>query len=118
MLGKMKTRFQSARPWEFVVLGLGLNLRPKAILLAVTAGALISVQEPPLLPGSFARSRLRRCHPVSCRRADRRMAALPGAGRSAADRHLHVDAAERPTIAAVATLAIGVFIVGYTFVQL
>lgn len=45
MLGKMTSRFRSARPWEFVVLGLGLNLRPKAILLAVTAGAVISVQE-------------------------------------------------------------------------
>ena len=45
MLGKMTSRFRSARPWEYVVLGLGLNLRPKAILLAVTAGAVISVQE-------------------------------------------------------------------------
>ena len=51
--GKMASRFRSARPWEFVLLGLGLNLRPKAILLAVTAGALISVQEPPPLQGSL-----------------------------------------------------------------
>ena len=52
MLGKMKSRFQSARPWEFVALGLGLNLRPKAILLAVTAGAVIGIQEPPPLEAS------------------------------------------------------------------
>src|SRR4051794_29366850 len=52
MLGKMKSRFRSARPWEFLVLGLGLTLRPKAILLAVSAGAVISVQDPPPLEGS------------------------------------------------------------------
>lgn len=51
--GRLKTRFIAARPWEFVVLGLGLNLRPKAILLAVSAGALISVRELPLLQGSL-----------------------------------------------------------------
>ena len=51
VVGKLKTRFQSARAWEFVVLGLGLNLRPKAILLAVAAGALIGVREPPPLQG-------------------------------------------------------------------
>lgn len=53
MLGKIKTRFHSARTWEFVALGLGLNLRPKALLLAVTAGAMISVREPELLPGTL-----------------------------------------------------------------
>lgn len=53
VVGKLKTRFQSARAWEFVVLGLGLNLRPKAILLAVTAGALISVREPMPLQGTL-----------------------------------------------------------------
>lgn len=53
MLGKIKTKFESARPWEFAALGLGLNLRPKALLLAVTAGAMISVREPPLLPGAL-----------------------------------------------------------------
>jgi len=51
VVGKLKTRFQSARAWEFVVLGLGLNLRPKAILLAVAAGALIGVREPPPFQG-------------------------------------------------------------------
>lgn len=50
---KMTSKFRSAKPWEFVILGLGLNLRPKAILLAVTAGALIGVQEPPPLQGSL-----------------------------------------------------------------
>ncbi|CAH0281875.1 MULTISPECIES: GAP family protein [unclassified Arthrobacter] len=50
---KMTSKFRSARPWEFVILGLGLNLRPKAILLAVTAGAVIGVQEPPPLQGSL-----------------------------------------------------------------
>jgi threonine/homoserine/homoserine lactone efflux protein len=52
-LGKIKTRIQSARPWEFLALGLVLNLRPKAILLAVTAGALISVREPPPVQGTL-----------------------------------------------------------------
>jgi len=46
MLGKITGRFQSARTWEFIGLGVGLNLRPKALVLAITAGALISVQEP------------------------------------------------------------------------
>jgi hypothetical protein len=46
MLGQITARFQTARTWEFIGLGLGLNLRPKALLLAVTAGVLISVQEP------------------------------------------------------------------------
>lgn len=53
MLGKIKTKFHSARPWEFAALGLGLNLRPKALLLAVTAGAMIGVQEPTPLPGAI-----------------------------------------------------------------
>jgi len=51
MLGKITARFQSARTWEFIGLGLGLNLRPKALLLAITAGVLISVQEPSPLEG-------------------------------------------------------------------
>jgi threonine/homoserine/homoserine lactone efflux protein len=53
MLGKIESRFRSAPPWEFLALGLGLNLRPKAILLAVTAGALIGIQEPPPLQGTL-----------------------------------------------------------------
>lgn len=51
MLGKITTRFHSARTWEFLALGLGLNLRPKALLLAVTAGAMIGVREPQPFPG-------------------------------------------------------------------
>ncbi|MEV7646630.1 GAP family protein [Arthrobacter sp. NPDC089319] len=53
MLGKITARFQSARTWEFIGLGLGLNLRPKALLLAITAGVLISVQEPSPLAGAL-----------------------------------------------------------------
>lgn len=51
-LDSLRTRFESARPWEFAALGVGLNLRPKAILLAVTAGALIGVRNPPPLEGT------------------------------------------------------------------
>jgi threonine/homoserine/homoserine lactone efflux protein len=53
MLGKIESRFRSAPSWEFLALGLGLNLRPKAILLAVTAGALIGIQDPPPLQGTL-----------------------------------------------------------------
>jgi len=53
LLGKIESRFRSARSWEFLALGLGLNLRPKAILLAVTAGALIGIQDPPPLQGAL-----------------------------------------------------------------
>ncbi|MGW6175199.1 GAP family protein [Arthrobacter sp. NPDC055138] len=53
MLGKITARLQSARTWEFIGLGLGLNLRPKALLLAITAGVLISVQEPSPLEGAL-----------------------------------------------------------------
>src|SRR3954447_9730077 len=60
MLGKMKSRFRSARPWEFLVLGLGLNLRPKAILLAVSAGCLIQGPGPAALGGGLPGPVLRR----------------------------------------------------------
>jgi threonine/homoserine/homoserine lactone efflux protein len=53
MLGKIESRVRSAPSWEFLALGLGLNLRPKAILLAVTAGALIGIQNPPPLQGTL-----------------------------------------------------------------
>ncbi|SFT90808.1 GAP family protein [Arthrobacter sp. ov118] len=53
MLRKIESRFRSAPSWEFLALGLGLNLRPKAILLAVTAGALIGIQDPPPLQGTL-----------------------------------------------------------------
>lgn len=53
VVGRMKARFQSARPWEYAVLGLGQNLRPKSVLLAVAAGAVISVREPPWFQGTL-----------------------------------------------------------------
>lgn len=43
-LTRVRTRVGSARPWEYLALGLALNLRPKAILLSLTAGTLIGVQ--------------------------------------------------------------------------
>ena len=118
MLGKMTSRFRAARPWEFVVLGLGLNLRPKAILLAVTAGAVISVQDVPPLEGAVlvlayatvAQSAV--VVPVAVWLHSPERAQVPlttlynwlqGHGR---------------TIAAVVTLAIGLFLVGYGLVQL
>ena len=118
MLGKMKSRFHSARPWEFVLLGLGLNLRPKAILLAVTAGAVISVRE------------LRRCL------ASVLVLAYAAVAQSAVVVPVAVwlhspERAEVPLtalynwmqrngrrIAAIGTLAIGLLIVGYAFSQL
>ena len=118
VLGKMKTRFQSARPWEFVVLGLGLNLRPKAILLAVAAGALISVREPPLLQGILfvlayaAVIQSAVVVPIavwmhSPERAEAPLTALYAWMQRNGQR-----------IAAIATLTIGMFIVGYTVLQL
>ena len=118
VLGKMKTRFQSARPWEFAVLGLGLNLRPKAILLAVTAGALISVQEPPLLQGTLV--------VLAYATVTQSAVVVPIAVWMHSPERAEVPLTaiytwmqqNGQTIAAVATLAIGLFIVGYTFVQL
>jgi threonine/homoserine/homoserine lactone efflux protein len=118
VLGKMKSRFQTARPWEYVVLGLGLNLRPKAILLAVTAGALIGVREPPLLQGVLfvlayaAVTQSAVVAPIavwlhSPERAEETLTAV--------DAWLERNGQR---IAAITTLAIGVFIVGYTVVQL
>ena len=118
MLGKMKSRFHSARPWEFAVLGLGLNLRPKAILLAVTVGAVISVQELPPLEGSVM------------------VLAYAAVAQSAVVipvvMWLHSpERAQGPLtnlynwlqrhgrrIAAIVTLAIGLFFVGYSLLQL
>jgi hypothetical protein len=118
LVGKLKTRFQSARPWEFVVLGLGLKLRPKAILLAVTAGALISVREPPLLQGTLyvlayavvAQSAV--VVPIavwlhSPERAEVPLTAI----------YTWMQRKGR-TIAAIATLTVGVFIIAYTIIQL
>ncbi|MFE4197950.1 GAP family protein [Paenarthrobacter sp. NPDC056912] len=53
MLGRIKAQLDSARPWKFLALGLVLNLRPKALLLSITAGALIGLQGLQLLAGSL-----------------------------------------------------------------
>jgi threonine/homoserine/homoserine lactone efflux protein len=118
MLGKLTSRFRSAPPWEFVVLGLGLNLRPKAILLAVTAGAVIGVQELPPLEGSVL------------------VLAYAAVAQSAVVIPIAVwlhspERAQVPLttlynwlqrhgrrIAAIVTLAIGLFLVGYSLLQL
>ena len=118
VLGKMKTRFQSARPWEFVVLGLGLNLRPKAILLAVTAGALISVREPQLLQGILL--------VLAYATVTQSAVVVPIAVWMHSPERAEVPLTAIYTwmqqngqkIAAIATLTIGVFIIGYTVVQL
>ncbi|MFF2243528.1 GAP family protein [Arthrobacter sp. NPDC058130] len=118
ILGKMTSRFRSARPWEFVVLGLGLNLRPKAILLAVTAGAVISVQEPSPLEGSIlilayalvAQSAVVVPVAVWLKSPERAQAPLT-TFYNWLQRHGR-------RIAAVVTLAIGLFIVGYSLLQL
>jgi len=118
MLGKLTSRFRSAPPWEFVVLGLGLNLRPKAILLAVTAGAVIGVQELSPLEGSVL------------------VLAYAAVAQSAVVIPIAVwlhspERAQVPLttlynwlqrhgrrIAAIVTLAIGLFLVGYSLLQL
>jgi threonine/homoserine/homoserine lactone efflux protein len=118
MLGKMKSRFHSAPPWEFVVLGLGLNLRPKAILLAVTAGAVISVQELPPLEGSVlvlayaAVAQSAVVIPVAMWLHSPERAQVPlTALYNWLQRHGR-------RIAAIVTLAIGLVIVGYSLLQL
>ena len=118
VLAKMQTRFQAARRWEYVVLGLGLNLRPKAILLAVTAGALISVREPPALQGIL--------YVVAYAVVAQSAVVVPIAVWMHSPERAEVPLTaiytwiqrNGQTIAAIATLAIGVFIVGYTVVQL
>ncbi|MGO4804761.1 GAP family protein [Arthrobacter sp. 2MCAF15] len=118
MLGKMTSRFRSARPWEFAVLGLGLNLRPKAILLAVTAGAVISVQEPSPLEGSIlilayalvAQSAVVLPVAVWLQSPERAQAPLTTLY-NWLQRHGR-------RIAAIVTLAIGLFVVGYSLAQL
>ena len=118
VLGKMKTRFQTARRWEYVVLGLGLNLRPKAILLGVTAGALISVREPPLLQGALfvlayaAVTQSAVVVPIAVWMHSPERAEVP---LTAIYTWMQRNG---QTIAAIATLTIGVFIIGYTVVQL
>jgi hypothetical protein len=117
-MGKMKTKFRSARPWEFVVLGLGLNLRPKAILLAVAAGALIGVREPDVLEGTLlvlayaAVTQSAVVVPIAIWLHSPERAGVP---LTAIDMWMQRNGNR---IAAITTLAIGVFIVGFTLFQL
>ncbi|MET4096337.1 GAP family protein [Arthrobacter sp. UYCu712] len=117
VLGKLKTKFHSARPWQFVVLGLGLNLHPKALLLAVTAGALISVREPPVLEGSL--------FVLAYAAVAQSAVVLPVAVWMRSPERAEVPLTALYTwlqrngrsIEAIATLAIGLFIVGYSILQ-
>lgn len=117
-LEKIAARFRTAHRWEFAVLGLGLNLRPKALLLAVTAGALISLQDPPPVEGTVlvafyaAVAQSTVILPIafwlhSPERAGPPLAAAYGWLR----RHGR-------TITAVAMLAVGLFLAGYGVFQL
>ncbi|MEC5190854.1 MULTISPECIES: GAP family protein [unclassified Arthrobacter] len=118
LLGKMKSKFRTARPWEFVVLGVGLNLRPKAIVLAVTAGALISVRDLPLLEGTL--------FVVAFAAVTQSAVVVPIAvwmhspGRAEAPLTAIYTLLERHgrTITAAATLIIGLFILGSTIAGL
>lgn len=118
MLDKMKSKFHSARPWEFALLGLGLNLRPKAILLAVTAGALISARELPPLPSivlvlayaAVAQSAVVVPVIIWLRSPERAQVPLTNL-------YNWLQRNGR-RIAAILTLAIGLFILGYSLLQL
>lgn len=117
LLGKLKTKFHAARPWQFVVLGVGLNLRPKAVLLAVTAGALISVRELPVLEGSL--------FVLAYAAVAQSAVVLPVAVWMRSPERAEVPLTALYTwlqrngrrIAAFATLAIGLFIAGYGILQ-
>jgi hypothetical protein len=118
VLSKIRSKFRSARTWEFAALGLGLNLRPKALLLAVTAGAMISVRDPQPLAGAvsvLAYAALAQSAVVvpiviwlrSPERSEVQLTALY----AWLQRNGH-------TIAASVTLGIGVFIAVYSALQL
>ncbi|MET1066282.1 MAG: GAP family protein [Arthrobacter sp.] len=117
-MGKIRTKFRSARPWEFVVLGLGLNLRPKAILLAVAAGALIGVREPDVLEGTLlvlayaAVTQSAVVVPIVIWLHSPERAGVP---LTAINMWMQRNGNR---IAAITTLAIGVFVVGFTLFQL
>nr|WP_237686218.1 GAP family protein [Arthrobacter jiangjiafuii] len=110
--------FETARAWEFAVLGLGLNLRPKAILLAVAAGTMIGVRgQPPieaamlvLAYAAVAQSAVVVPIGIWLRSPDR------------AQDHLRALAAwmqrNGRTITAIVVLLIGVFLLGYNLLQL
>jgi threonine/homoserine/homoserine lactone efflux protein len=117
-LERIAARFRTAHRWEFTILGLGLNLRPKAILLAVTAGALISLQDPSpveatlLVAGYVAAAQSTVILPIafwlhSPERAGPPLAAAYGWLRR-----------NGSTITTAAMLAVGLFLAGYSVVQL
>jgi len=111
---KIASRFHSARPWEFAVLGLGLNLRPKALLLAFTAGAVIGVRDLPPLQGSV----LVLAYAVVVQSAVVVPVAvwLQSPERAQVPLTALYDWLQRNgrKIAAIATLAIGLLLVGYS----
>lgn len=115
---KLRTRFEAAAIWEFAVLGLGMNLRPKAILLAVTAGALIGVRDLPPVEATVL---------VLAYAALAQSAVVVPIGvwlRSPDTAQTHLSAlyswmqAHGSTITAVAALVIGLFLVVYNLLQL
>lgn len=117
-LDKLRRRFESARAWEFIVLGLGLNLRPKALLLAVTAGALIGVRDLPVPEATLL---------VLAYAAVAQSAVVVPIGmwlRSPDTAQLHLAALAAwmqrhgHTITAVAALAVGIFLVGWNLLVL
>lgn len=117
-LEKLWSRFDTARVWQFAALGAGLNLRPKAIFLAVAAGGLIGVRnlspvEATVLVLAYAvvaQSAVVAPILVWLRSPDRaqdHLAAL----------HTWMQRHGRTVTAAVA-LAVGVFLVAYNLLQL
>jgi len=117
-LERIAARFRSARRWQFTVLGLGLNLRPKALLLAVTAGALISVQNPSpvegalLVAGYVAVAQSTVIGPIAFwLRSPERAGPPLAATYSWLQRHGR-------TVTAAAMLAVGAFLTGYGIYQL
>ena len=115
---KLRTRIEAARAWEFAILGLGMNLRPKAILLAVAAGTMIGVRGPPPIEAAML---------VLAYAAVAQSAVILPIGiwlRSPdlAQDHLKALAAwiqhNSRTITAVVMLLIGVFLLGYNLLQL
>ena len=117
-LENLRTRFDSARVWQFAALGVGLNLRPKAILLAVAAGGLIAVRnlspvEATLLVlayGAVAQSAVVVPILVWLRSPDRAQDQLTAL-------HAWMQRNGR-TVTAVVALAVGVFLVGFNLLQL
>lgn len=117
-MDKLQERFGSSRGWKFAALGVGLNLRPKAVLLAVAAGALIGVRNLAPVEGSA----LVLAYAVVAQSA---VVAPIGYWLSAPERaqaYLAQLSAwlERHgrAITGIAALAIGVFLAGYNLLQL